>query len=260
MRARALPIALLAAIGAVSCYAQTLTVINYSGYAPTGLPATPSTAFPLAPGSIASAYGTFSSVPEAGASATTLNPMPRELAGIRLRVANTEAPLYFVSRTQINFVVPVGATTGRQTVEVVSGSTVLASGTVLIYSTGPGLASSNPQTLQAIAQNQDFSVNGPNAPARRGQVVQLYTTGCGVTNPAVTDGAPPTGLSPATAQVKVFLGPVEAPLQFAGAHPQFPGICQVNATIPDQSFLTGRVPVYITVNGVPSNSLAIQVQ
>jgi uncharacterized protein (TIGR03437 family) len=31
------------------------------------------------------------------------------------------------------------------------------------------------------------------ARARRGEVIQFYATGCGVTNPRVTDGVPPAG-------------------------------------------------------------------
>lgn len=248
---------------ATFAFAQTpgpVTVINYSGYAPSGQIATVTTAFPVAPGSIASAYGTFSGVPEAGAAASTLNPMPRELGGLRVRVNNADAPLYFVSRNQVNFVVPAGTPTGRHTVQVVAGGNTVAQGTVQVFGFGPALATSNAQTMQAIAQNQDFAVNGPNAPARRGQVVQLYATGCGATEPAVQDGAPPAALSRATAEVKVFFGPVEGQVQFAGAHPQFPGVCQINATIPDNAFLSGRVPVYFTVNGIPSNPLSISVQ
>lgn len=263
MRATALPVAALAVIGAAFCNAQSpgaMAVINYSGYAPSGQLATAATAFPVAPGSIASAYGTFSAVPEAGASASTLSPMPRELGGVRLRLNNSDAPLYFVSRSQINFVVPAATPAGRHTIEVVAGSSVLARGEVLVFDFGPALATSNPQTLQAIAQNQDFGINATGSPARRGEVVQLYATGCGKTEPAVPDGAPATVLSRATADVKVFFGPAEAAVQFAGAHPQFPGVCQINAIVPERAFVTGRVPIYLTVNGVPSNPLTIQIQ
>jgi uncharacterized protein (TIGR03437 family) len=253
----------LFAVATCAAIAQTpssVTVINYSGYAPSGQPATALTAFPVAPGSIASAYGTFSTAPEAGLVASTLSPMPRDLGGLRVRVNNVDAPLYSASRGQINFVVPAATPTGRQTVEVLAGGNVVARGTVLVFDIGPGLATSNPQTQQAIAQNQDFSVNGPSAPARRGEIVQLYATGCGRTEPALQDGTPPPALSRAAGEVKVFFASVEGTVQFAGAHPQFPGICQINAAVPDRAFLTGRVPVYFTINGVPSNPLAIQVQ
>ena len=112
------PLMLVIAIGvpAVSL-AQTpgpVTVISYAGY--TG-------DFPIAPGSIASAYGTFTGV--ATTSASTLSPMPITLAGVSLRVNGVDAPLYFVSAGQINFVVPAATPLDKQTVQVVQGGNVI---------------------------------------------------------------------------------------------------------------------------------------
>lgn len=206
----------------------------------------------MAPGSIASAFGDFGTVTTTSLASVT--PMPKELAGVRLRVDNTEAALYFVSSGQINFVVPPTATEGRKTVEVVRGTSVVARGSVQIFAVGPSLAASAATPARpGILQNQDFSVNSATARAKRGEIIQLYATGCGVTNPPSPDAAPPTVLSPAVAAVRGFVSAVPATVQFAGAHPQFPGICQVNLLVPNQPFLTGQVPLTITVNGVASN-------
>ena len=179
---------------------------------------------------------------------------------MRVRINNVDAPLYFASRGQINFVVPASIAAGHHTLDVIAGSETIGRGSVLVYNWGPALATSNAQTRQAIAQNQDNSVNGSDSRARRGEVVQLYATGCGPTEPAVADGAPPATLSRTTGEVKVFIAGVEAPVGFAGAHPQFPGICQINATVPDRGFLSGQMPVHFTVNGIPSNPLTIWIQ
>jgi len=186
----------LAIAGSVSCFAQmtaTVTALNYAGFAGS---------FPVAPGSIASAYGNFGSVPTTVLQ--SLNPMPKELAGVA--------------------------------------------------------SSENSPFRQGIIQNQDFAINGPAAPARNGEVIQIYATGCGAVEPAVPDGMPPAVLSGAVAEVKVFISVEEAQVQFAGAHPLFPGICQVNAFVPDRSFITGQTPVFITVIGVASNSVSVWVQ
>lgn len=252
MRIFAFPLAILvlAALPANSQTAPTVSVVNYAGF--TG-------AFPIAPGSIASAYGDFGSVTNTPAS--TLNPMPRELAGVRLRIGGVDAPLYFVSRSQINFVVPVGTEVGRQPVEVTSGGNVVGQGHVNVYSFAPGLASSDPTgTRQGIILNQDNSVNNRDSRARRGEIVQLYATGCGATNPAVQDGVPSSGAAPATATVKAYIANLEIPIQYAGAQTQFPGICQVNAVLGNQSFITGQVPITITVNGIPSNQVTLWVE
>lgn len=262
MRSCALPVVVVCALGATTANAQSpVTVINYSNYAVSGLPATVATAAPVAPGSIATAYGSFGSAPEAGASAQSLTPLPTELAGIKVRVGGADAPLYFVGRNQINLVVPSVAN-GRQAVEVSAGGSVVARGSVLVYDWGPALATSNALTRQAIVQNQDFSINSQSAPARRGEIIQVYATGCGATNPALPAGSPPPQgtLARAVAEVGVLMGAQQAAVQFAGAHPQFPGICQVNAVVPNAPFLSGRVPLQISVNGLPSNPLLIWVQ
>jgi uncharacterized protein (TIGR03437 family) len=245
---------LLVALSApIAVLAQTpgpVAVVNYAGY--TG-------DFPVAPGSIASAYGTFTGV--ATTSAPTLSPMPKTLAGVSLRVNGVDAPLYFVSAGQINFVVPAATPLDKQTVEVVQGGTVIARGTVKVFDIAPGLAQSDVQnTGQGIIQNQDFSINSSAVRAKRGEIIQIYATGCGATNPAVTDGVPPTTLSPAAAAVKAYIDVREVGVQFAGAHPQFPGVCQVNATVPAVASISGRVTLFITVNGVASNPVSFWVE
>lgn len=242
----------LAALSAALLTAQTpgaVTVINYSNL---------DVKAPIAPGSIASAYGSFGSVTTTALS--SLNPMPTTLANVRLTIGGVNAPLYFVSANQINFVVPVGTATGSAPVEVINGTTTVARGTVNIYDFWPALATAGTEaTRPAIAQNQDFGINSRTTRARRGEVIQLYATGCGLTNPRVTDGAPPAQLSRAIADVKVTISVIEVTPQFAGAHPQFPGICQINAVIPNQSFVSGQVPVLVTVNGIASNAVSIWV-
>lgn len=243
---------LLAMALGVVAFAQTpasVSVINYAGYTGT---------FPVAPGSIASAYGSFGNV--ATTSLESLSPMPTTLAGVRVRVNGVDAPLYFVSSGQINFVVPAGTPEGRQTVEVLQSTGVINRGSVNIYAIGPGLAQSNTETTgQGILQNQDFSVNSQTQRARRGEVIQIYATGCGATNPASQDGRPPVTLSPAAAEVKAYIDVREAAVAFAGAHPQFPGICQVNAVVPNTSSIAGRVTLYLTINGIATNPVSFWV-
>lgn len=243
---------LLAALSALSMMAQVgnVAVINYSGFNATA---------PIAPGSIASAYGSFGTITTTATS--TASPLPTVLAGISVRVDSRIAPLYFASTGQINFVVPTATPSGARTVEVLNGSNVIARGTVNIWEAFPALASSDTTpTSQGIVQNQNFSINNQNTRAARGEVIQVYATGCGATNPGLTDGVAPTVLSPAVAKTEAFVANLPATVQFAGAHPQFPGICQVNITVPNQAFVTGQVPVFITVGGIASNSVSVWIQ
>jgi uncharacterized protein (TIGR03437 family) len=243
-------LAALVCVAVSQAQVSSVAVINYSGFNPQA---------PVAPGSIASAYGSFGTVTTT--SAASLNPMPTALANISIRVGTTAAPLYFVSSGQINFVVPVGVAAGRQTVEVLNGTNVIARGSVNIWEAFPALASSDTTpTRQGIIQNQDFSINSQAQRAQRGQIIQLYATGCGATNPVSVDGRPPTALSPAVLETKASISGIETPVQFSGAHPQFPGICQINVVVPNQAFVTGQVQVIVSVGGIVSNPVSVWVQ
>jgi uncharacterized protein (TIGR03437 family) len=244
----ALLLTLFAAIG----YSQvsSLAVINYSGFNPTA---------PVAAGSIASVYGNFGTVTTTATS--TASPLPTTLAGLSVRVEGVTAPLYFVSSNQINIVIPWATQSGRRTVEVLNGTTVVSRGSVNVWDVFPALASSEATPASpGIIQNQNFTINTSSSRAARREIIQLYATGCGRTSPASTDGLAPTALSPVTGRTEAFVGNISATVQFSGAHPQFPGICQVNIVVPDRSFITGQVPVFITVDGIASNSVSVWVQ
>lgn len=243
---------LFVVLSAFSLHAQvsSLAVINYSGFNP---------AAPVAPGSIVSGYGNFGTV--ATTATSSVNPLPTSIASISVRVGTTLAPLYFVSSGQINFVIPVATPVGRQTVEVLNGTTVISRGSVNIWEAFPALASSDTTpTSQGIIQNQDFSVNSQNARGRRGEILQLYATGCGATSPAVSDGLPPAALSPTVLPVTANVSGIDATVQFAGAHPQFPGICQINIVVPDRPFITGQVQILVSVSGIVSNPVSAWIQ
>ncbi len=235
-------------------FAQTpsrVTIANYAGY---------NALAPVAPGSLASAYGTFGNVTLTAVPGNQLNPMPRTLAGIVVRVAGTDAPLYFVSSGQINFVVPVGTPTGAQTVEVLSGGTVIARGPINVYDVGPALATINQDAARpGLIVNADGSLN-LTTPIARGGIVLVFATGCGATSPASPDGAPPTATANVAARVRAFVSVHEAEVVGAAASGQFPGICQVNIRVPNQPIVSGTVPLFLTVNGIASNPVTLRVQ
>lgn len=228
----------------------TVSVGSYAGFTPTA---------PVAPGSLASAYGSFGNVP-----LTTWNgtgTMPKQLANVAIRVNNVDCPLYFVSGGQINFNVPGTTPSGKQPVDVVVSGNVVAQGSVNVYDFFPALAASNTlATRPGIILNQDSTVNSATAPATRGSVIQLFATGCGATSPVSLDGIPQGAAAPAVAKVVAYVAVDEAVVSYAGAQPQYPGICQVNIQIPDKSYITGDVPLYITANGVASNPVSVRVQ
>ncbi len=100
---------------------------------------------PLAPDSIATAFGV--NLTNATAVAATI-PLPTTLAETQVRVRDVagverDAPLFFVSPGQINFLIPAQTALGAATVNVRLQNNTIATGTITIARTGPGLFAAN---------------------------------------------------------------------------------------------------------------------
>src|SRR5207253_4374693 len=83
---------------------------------------------------------------------------------------------------------------------------------------------------QAIAQNQDGTLNTPANPAQAGSFVTIYLTGQGLsTNQVPTGAAAPDGpLSQPNAAANVQVGGVRGTIAFIGLTPRFVGLSQLN--------------------------------
>ncbi len=109
----------------------------------------------VAPGSYAAVFGNFATAPDD----VTIN--------------GAGATLGSSSSSQVNLVVPEAAIPGTSAVAVRTGGKELATGTVTISRTGPGIfiiEPANPSQPGAIL-NQDGTVNTPSNPAATGSVV-----------------------------------------------------------------------------------------
>ncbi|MBZ5586312.1 MAG: hypothetical protein LAQ30_29825, partial [Acidobacteriia bacterium] len=140
---------------------------------------------PVATGSLAALFGTNLAT---GAAQAAGFPLPRDLAGTRVEVDGAPALLYYVSPTQINFVVPVG---GGQALTVVRNETASAPVNPGIVYWAPGLYTLDSlPTGPAAAEHADGSVIGPANPARRGETIQMFGTGLGFVNPLLLIAQP----------------------------------------------------------------------
>ena len=97
--------------------------------------------FPVAPNSIASAFGQTLSP---GTEAATVTPLPTNLASTEVTVVDSAGQsfvcqLFFVSPGQINFLVPPGAALGTATIRVGPPGGIVQTGTFEIASTGTGI-------------------------------------------------------------------------------------------------------------------------
>jgi uncharacterized protein (TIGR03437 family) len=104
-------------------------------------------------------------------------------------------------------------------------------------------------------------------PAQPGDIVQLYATGLGLTNPPFAAGQLPpndaSGARPAP-PVTVIVDGLNAEVQYAGTAPGFAGLYQINVVIPFTPNI-GEVPITIVSSGggpaatTPSNGfIAVQ--
>jgi uncharacterized protein (TIGR03437 family) len=221
----------------------------------------------VAPGSIAALFGTGMSTQTAIAS--TL-PLPTTLGGVTVKINGINAPLFFVSPNQINLQVPGGVATGTANIEVfVNGaSTAAGTGTVTVAESSPGIFSIDLSGKnQAVALNSDLSRNGDfnklpgSRPETTGNVVVIYATGVGNTNPLVADGqpAPSNPLAQATGATTVTIGGVAAQVQFSGLAPGFVGLWQINALIPANLPTNANSTLTVSLKGRQNSSTTLAI-
>ena len=108
----------------------------------------------------------------------------------------------------------------------------------------------------AITDAQGVLISASN-PAQRGQVVVVYATDLGPTDPQVPSGeVTPLGtLASVVKSVTAIIGGVPAIVDFAGLTPGFIGLYQVNARIPQNAPLSDQVDLYLVQDEVRGNTV-----
>jgi uncharacterized protein (TIGR03437 family) len=213
----------------------------------------------LTAGAWTTAFGTFAGVNAATAPGF---PLPNSLGGVTVAVEGVSAPVYFVNNAQINFLIPARTQPGLRTLRVTTAAGSFDAA-IQVIPAGPGLFTKSADTPpKGAVLNQNSSENLETNRAVRGETIQIYGTGPGSFNANVEDGAaaPSSPLTTTVSTPQVYIGGVEATVQFSGLAPGFPGLWQVNAAVPSLPFISGKVPVVVYMNGVDSNEVFIFVQ
>ncbi len=240
----------------------TIAVVSAASYATTGgLPAQ----------SIAALFG-------GGMAGSTqvasTSPLPTDLGGVKVRVKDAlgmerDAPLFFVSAGQINFLVPEATSNGAATLTVLRDGIAVGQGNVMIEAVAPGLFAAN-ANAQGVAAASVLRVKANGALSYEsiarlnqagtawepvpidlgpeGEQVFLVAYGTGFRNRSALTNATAT------------LGGANVELLYVGAQGELVGLDQANIRIPRSFIGRGLVNVGLTVDGKAANTVTLKVQ
>jgi uncharacterized protein (TIGR03437 family) len=229
--------------------------------------AAPSSA--IAPASLASLYG--QNLAAVTAQAGSL-PLPISLGGVMLAVTDStgvrgNAPLLYVSPSQINFLVPDNVAPGSATFAVAGGAATqsftaavrpVAPTLFSMSGTGSGVAAAlavavqagNPQLQSPVPVFQCGDMGCVPVPIALGVDRPVYVSfyGTGIRNRS------------SLGNVTVTIHGVSLPALYAGPAPNFVGLDQVNVGLPLTLRGSGESSVVLAVDGQTSNVVTINIQ
>jgi len=181
------------------------------------------------------------------------------------------AAMGFDSPNQINFVVPAGAALGDATFTVSNGSTSPPP-TTLIENVAPTLFSMNGMGTGVAAAT---AVEVLTADPQQQTPVAVFSCTTSGSTPGCTPVPINVGVSgtvyltlygtgfrnrSSLANVQVTVNGVSVPVQYAGVQSSFPGLDQVNVSLPPSLSGTGVANAVLTVDGQVSNTVTVTIQ
>ena len=221
----------------------------------------------IAPGSIASAFGSRLAPLVKTASA---KPLPLVLAFVSVTITDTknnqkQAPLFYVSPTQLNFQIPEGLTPGAAEVRVNANGIIslgeikieaVAPGVFSVDSSGSGLAAAGmqcvyadgKQTYSPIVEFKDQALTAVAIDLNSASEVYLVLYGTGVRFRSEIN------------KVQVRIGTKYLPVAYAGAHSEYVGLDQMNVLLPKSLVGAGNTDVELIVDGKIANRVMVKIK
>jgi len=187
--------------------------------------------------------------------ATWNGDFPTSLDGTSVTIDGKAAYLEYVSPAQINLQVPNDTATGTVNV-VITTAVGSVTSTAALAPFSPSFFSFDGKHVAAIIVRSDgydllgptgTSLGYPTVAAKAGDIVELFGTGFGPTNPPVPAGQAFSGAAPTTSPVTIRINNMSVVPLFAGLSGA--GLYQLNLTIPP-GLGTGDVSLQATVGGV----------
>ncbi|MBZ5594857.1 MAG: hypothetical protein LAP39_21640 [Acidobacteriia bacterium] len=191
--------------------------------------------------------------------------LPASLDGVSVTINGKTAFVEFISPTQLNVLAPDDDTSGPVNIVVTNQGTASAPFSAQLEMYSPAFFTFSPPNQRYIAAvfpltNPDgsteylapsgaFGTGASSRPARSGDIVQLYGTGFGPTNPKPPPGESFFGALRTVMPVKLTVGGINADVTFAGLSST--GLYQLNVAVPS-GVADGDASVVATVGGVQS--------
>jgi len=180
---------------------------------------------------------------------------PTSLGGTSVMIDGKAAYLEYVSPAQINLQVPNDTATGTVPVLVTTAVGSVTTTAALAPFSPSFFLLDNKHVAGIILRSDGYDILGPTGTslgyptvaAKAGDVVELFGTGFGPTNPAVPAGQAFSGAAPTTNPVTIRINNVPVNPSFAGLSGA--GLYQLNLTIPP-GLGAGDVSLQASVGGV----------
>jgi uncharacterized protein (TIGR03437 family) len=165
---------------------------------------------PVAPGAFVSLYGSGLHDPET------------------IQVNGQAAALIFSSPSQINARIPEALSGPEALLQVTTAAGTSSTVRTPLATSSPAIFSADYSGVgAAMITHADYSPVNAQSPALRGEVLLVWATGLGMNQPAP----------------RILLGGVSAEVLYAGQHPDFPGLYQLNVRVPAAAPTGPAVPV-----------------
>jgi uncharacterized protein (TIGR03437 family) len=220
----------------------------------------------LASESIAVAFG--ENLSSGTASAASL-PLPTTLGGVTVKIKDSaeverEAPLFFVSPGQINYLVPAGASVGPASVTIYKDGSLIAGGLIPMTASAPGVFTADSSGLGAPAALV-LRVRGEEQTL---EPVSQYDGTLQRFVPAPIDLGPESdqvflilfGTGFRSSPVSVMIGEDNAEVPFSGGLAGLAGLDQANVRLSRSLAGKGDVRVLLTADNRSANPVTINIR
>jgi uncharacterized protein (TIGR03437 family) len=196
------------------------------------------------------------------------NRFPAELGCVAVEIAGRRVPVLYVQQDQINVQVPTLAQTGAVPVRVIINPSrpserSVDAGTINLQAYSPAFFTFNGTSIAALIAGTSTAAANPSVvaagrPAAPGEIVELYATGLGPTEPVFQAGEiVPSRQLPLRERISLTVGGTTVPqtdILYAGIAPgSISGLYQINLRI-SATAADGDLPVVMSVGGISSPS------